>query len=441
MRVFEIIGPVMVGPSSSHTAGAVRIGLATREALGEEVEQAKIELHGSYAAKAEGHHTDLALVAGLLGMDTDDERIKDSFTIAEQRGMAYTFVKTDLGPGTHINSARLTVQGAHRCAQIVASSLGGGRIVVTHRDGQEVQLAAQQSGQAELCYERIDTLVQRAQQGNCSIGHVALWDEARAAGESEAQSRARMQEMLQVMRHSVQAGERADSKTQSGMVCAEGHAIKRAIEQKTLPCDLLHVTLQKALSAATANACMGCIVAAPTAGACGILAGVLLSAQQCEGYDDTALCEALFAAGALGMVVAQRSTLSGSQGGCQVECGVGGGMAAAALTQLRGGTPQQVADAFAIALKSSLGLVCDPVAGLVEVPCVKRNANYAAVALSSSAMVMAGLNSFIPPDEVIDAMDMVGNHIHPTLRCTDTGGLAGTPTAQQTLEEIFGKKG
>ena len=98
-----------------------------------------------------------------------------------------------------------------------------------------------------------------------------------------------------------------------------------------------------------------------------------------------------------------------------------------------------MADAFAIALKSALGLVCDPAAGLVEVPCVKRNANYAAVALASSAMAMAGLNSFIPPDEVIDAMDMVGRHIDPTLRCTDTGGLAGTPTAQRTLEIIFGK--
>ena len=440
MRVFEIIGPVMVGPSSSHTAGAVRIGLAAREALGEAVEQAKIELHGSYAAKAEGHHTDLALVAGLLGMDTDDERIKHSFAIAAQQGMKYTFVKTDLGPGTHINSARLTVQGAHRRAQIVASSLGGGRIVVTHRDGKQVPPVSHEAGRDEPCYERVDALVQRAQRENCSIGHVALCDEALAAGESQAQSLARMQAMLEVMRHSVQEGERAESKTQSGMVCAEGHAIKRAMEQKKLPDDLLHVTLQKALSAATANACMGCIVAAPTAGACGILAGVLLAAQQCEGYADAALCEALFAAGALGMVVAQRSTLSGSQGGCQVECGVGGGMAAAALTQLRGGTPQQVADAFAIALKSALGLVCDPVAGLVEVPCVKRNGNYAAVALSSSAMAIAGLSSFIPPDEVIDAMDMVGSHIDPTLRCTDTGGLAGTPTAQRTLHQIFGEK-
>ena len=191
-----------------------------------------------------------------------------------------------------------------------------------------------------------------------------------------------------------------------------------------------------AMAVVEVNAAMGRIVAAPTAGASGILPGVLLENAKTRGWDDDMLIDGLFCAGAIGMLFARNATISGAEGGCQAETGVGAAMAAAALVELSGGEPMQVLDAAAIAIKNIEGLVCDPVAGLVECPCIKRNAMGAANALISADMALCGITSLIPFDEVVSSMYSVGREIRPEYRETAKGGLAATPTGRQIAASI-----
>ena len=187
---------------------------------------------------------------------------------------------------------------------------------------------------------------------------------------------------------------------------------------------------------AECNACMKRIVAAPTAGSCGVLPAVLLPLARAGEADETAICEALYVAAGFGQVIAARATLAGAEGGCQAEVGAASAMAAAALCHLKGGTPEQCSAAAAMALGNLLGLVCDPVAGLVEVPCIKRNVVGAVNAVSCANMALAGVDYAIPCDEVIDAMGRVGSLLSPDLRETGQGGLAATPTGIRIAEQL-----
>ena len=182
-----------------------------------------------------------------------------------------------------------------------------------------------------------------------------------------------------------------------------------------------------ALRMGECNACMKRIVAAPTAGACGVLPAVLLPYRRHFGASEEALVKALYVAAGFGMVIAGRASISGAEGGCQAEIGSAAAMAAPALVHLLGGTPEQMANACSMAVKNLLGLVCDPVGGLVEVPCVKRNVIGAMDALSAAQMALAGIESRVPPDQVLDAMAEVGQSLPHTLRETGKGGLAATP--------------
>ncbi|MDY9921755.1 MAG: L-serine ammonia-lyase, iron-sulfur-dependent, subunit alpha [Synergistota bacterium] len=199
-----------------------------------------------------------------------------------------------------------------------------------------------------------------------------------------------------------------------------------------------------ALEVATYNASMGRIVAAPTAGSCGILPGMLFAWEEFYGKDapdkERKLTEALVVAGAVGEIIANRATLAGAEGGCQAECGAAAAMGAAALVYLQGGSCQAVSNAVALTLKSVLGLVCDPVGGLVESPCIKRNGLLVAVGALAGDMALAGITSLIPADEVIDAMGQIGRSIPPSLRETSKGGLAVTPTAKALVKGLGAKK-
>ena len=197
---------------------------------------------------------------------------------------------------------------------------------------------------------------------------------------------------------------------------------------QTVGGDYLGRAAARALAIAECNAAMGKIVAAPTAGACGILPAALLTAQEAYQLSDEALRNGLIVAAAIGEVIAARASISGAQGGCQAECGSAAAMAAAALVYLRGGSPQQSANACAFALMNVMGLVCDPVGGLVEVPCVYRNASGVAGAFVAADLALAGIPSPIPPDEVIDAMKAVGEQLPPALRETGEGGCAACPS-------------
>ena len=194
--------------------------------------------------------------------------------------------------------------------------------------------------------------------------------------------------------------------------------------------------IAEALSMAESNACMCRIVAAPTAGACGVLPAVLLPLCKYEELSQHQLLEALYVASGIGAVIAYRACIAGASGGCQAEIGTASAMAAGALVALRGGTGEQIGHAVAMALKNLMGLICDPVAGLVEVPCVKRNVIGAVNAVSVADMAMAGITSRIPVDEVIDAMGEVGRRMPVEFRETALGGLAVTPTGTAIQEHM-----
>lgn len=210
-----------------------------------------------------------------------------------------------------------------------------------------------------------------------------------------------------------------------------GKMVRYAAGNGTLCGPFLTDVMAGALRMGECNACMKRIVAAPTAGACGVLPAVLLPYRRHFGASGEDLIRALYTAAGFGMVIAARASISGAEGGCQAEIGSAAAMAAPALVQLQGGTPRQMAHACALAVKNLMGLVCDPVGGLVEVPCVKRNVIGAMDALSAAQMALAGIESRVPPDQVLDAMAEVGRSLPPSLRETGKGGLAATPFGMQ----------
>lgn len=275
------------------------------------------------------------------------------------------------------------------------------------------------------------TSIQQMLEETSSSG-LPLWDAIRQAdcqrqGISPQQSWDKMAVMLQAMEDADRSYQETD-RSHSGLSGGDGGKMARYIRAgKPLCGPFLSEVMAGALRMGECNACMKRIVAAPTAGACGVLPAVLLPyARQFQAEADR-LVEALYVASGFGMVIAARASISGAEGGCQAEIGSAAAMAAPALVHLRGGTPSMMAHACAMAVKNLLGLVCDPVGGLVEVPCVKRNVIGAMDALSAAQMALAGIESRVPPDQVLDAMAEVGRSLPPSLRETGKGGLAATP--------------
>ncbi len=246
----------------------------------------------------------------------------------------------------------------------------------------------------------------------------------------------RMSATLKVMEESITFGLQG-MKSHSGLT---GGSAKRLQEQgKLLLGELEHTAVTYAVAVAECNAAMGRIAAAPTAGASGVLPGVLFALKKHRGLTERQLQRGLIVAGTIGLVIAERASLAGATGGCQAECGSAAAMAAGAAVSMLGGSPKQVGDAVAIVFKNVLGLVCDPVAGLVEVPCIKRNGACALQPLLAAELALAGVGSFIPPDEAIDAMKNVGDSLPCSLRETAGGGMAAVPTALRWARAYFNK--
>lgn len=249
----------------------------------------------------------------------------------------------------------------------------------------------------------------------------------------------KMRTNWRVMQEAVHKGISEPEDTMGGLVKGAAKTVQTAISSKRIPDDRLSKTALRALAVAEVNASMGLIVAAPTAGSCGILPAVLVTAQEHGQYTDEEMVMALFAAAGIGLVLAKNACISGAEGGCQAECGSAAAMAAGALTELAGGTPEQVSQAAALSLKNVLGLTCDPVGGLVEVPCIKRNSFLAVNALVASDLALAGIKSVIPVDEVISAMGETGKMMPLALKETSQGGLAVTPTGEQIRKRLQGE--
>lgn len=272
----------------------------------------------------------------------------------------------------------------------------------------------------------------------CKKEDIAFWqavqlDDANENGITTEESLTQMKRLWEAMKLAVDLYDE-NLKSNSGLVGGDGGKMERYVKNGDSICgDFVGSVIWGALQMGESNACMRRIVAAPTAGACGVLPAVLVPLQSRDQISDEQILEALYVAAGVGQVIASRAYIAGASGGCQAEIGSASSMAAAALVTLRGGTPEQIVHAAAMAMKNMLGLVCDPVAGLVEIPCVKRNVIGAMNALSSADMAMAGIISRIPPDQVIDAMKEVGDKMHGSLKETGEGGLAGTITGQSVI--------
>lgn len=288
-----------------------------------------------------------------------------------------------------------------------------------------------------LEYKSIEELVQAAEGANEPISRLVLEDQAQQLDKATEEVYKKMEQQFRVMKESAASGLHPALKSNSGLSGGSAHKLEQAaLSGRTICGGAFGRMLAKALAVSELNACMGRIVAAPTAGSCGIIPSVLLTFKEENGYSEEAVVMSLFTAAAVGMVIARKASISGAEGGCQAECGSASAMAAAALVELGGGSPRMVSDACAIALKNQLGLVCDPVAGLVEVPCVKRNAAGAANALVAAELALAGISSAIPADEVIHAMKHVGGLMSPLLKETSLGGLATTETAKDIEKRL-----
>ncbi|WP_026516374.1 L-serine ammonia-lyase, iron-sulfur-dependent, subunit alpha [Butyrivibrio sp. MC2021] len=291
-----------------------------------------------------------------------------------------------------------------------------------------------------LKYESIAELVEAARQNNITISELVLKDQADSMELSTEELYDRMLKSYEVMKESVGQGMKKDQKSMSGLTGGEAYKVKSYAERTGggLCGSFISGAIARSLAVAGCNASMGRIVAAPTAGSCGILPGCLISLQEEHDLPEEKVVMSMFTAGAIGMVIASKASIAGAEGGCQAECGSASAMAAAAMVELMGGTPAQCADACAIAISSQMGLVCDPVAGLVEIPCIKRNASGVMIAFSSAEIALAEVGSRIPADECLDAMREVGNALPTSLKETAGGGLATTPTGIRLKKEIFG---
>lgn len=552
----DIIGPIMVGPSSSHTAGALRIARMARRLLSAAPARADITLYGSFAHTGTGHGTDKALVAGLLGLEADDLRIRDSFFLAKGAGLEFAFTRaTDAqaeaagvehpntvdmrivdADGERIDVRGVSVGGgaaairridgvdvdisgkrtsvvvsqrdergvlAHiaRCLSDAAVNIATTRMYRTRRgahaytvmevdgsvpacakeaierdprvmgvrvipadgpeggmigdgaavDGRDDAAAAggEQNGgtaggmtdrQIEAAEERFarcdfttgaELLALCGREG-CSIAQaMAAREEALAALDgADAGTDEYLARVLDVMRASTEKPLREPEQSIGGLIGGEAHDSAAACARPDAVIDGIAAdAMVRAMAVLETNACMGRIVATPTAGSSGVLPGVLFALQNGKGFDDATLRAGVLTASAVGYLAARNATVSGAEGGCQAEVGTAAAMAAAAAVEMAGGTPAAALDAASNALCALMGLVCDPVGGLVEIPCQKRNGSAAAVALTCAQIALAGVPNLVPFDETVAAMDAVGRTLPATLRETALGGIAAAPAA------------
>ena len=283
-------------------------------------------------------------------------------------------------------------------------------------------------------YHSLHEAIAHAEAKGSTLAEVALAIEARDQGRTVEDIREALGRALAVMKHAVEQGLTGELRSNSGLVGGDAAKLRTG-PAGPLAGTVFRDVLMRALAVQEVNAAMGVIVAAPTAGGAGVLPAVLLGIAQQRGIGDAALVDALATAGLIGAVVAQRASLSGAEGGCQAETGAAAGMAAGAATEMLGGSPAMVGHAVALAQQGTLGLVCDPLGGLVELPCVFRNATGAAIALAAVEMAMAGITFAIPADEVIDTMGEIGKEMDVRYRETAGGGLAATPTGRRLAKE------
>jgi L-serine dehydratase len=291
-----------------------------------------------------------------------------------------------------------------------------------------------------MLFRNVAELVELAENKGVKIAEIMIQQEIEVTGRTREEIIEKMDRNLTVMEQAVERGLKGVTSV-TGLTGGDAVLLQKYIKSgKALSGNILLDAVSKAVATNEVNAAMGTICATPTAGSAGVVPGTLFAVKEVLNPTRMEMIEFLFTSAAFGFVVANNASISGAAGGCQAEVGSASGMAAASIVEMAGGTPSQASQAMAITLKNMLGLVCDPVAGLVEVPCVKRNAMGASNAMTAADMALAGITSRIPCDEVINAMFQIGQTMPSALRETAEGGLAATPTGRRLQEQIFGKK-
>lgn len=514
---FEVLGPIMVGPSSSHTAGALRCAQVAASLLDGRIVRVTFTLWNSFAHTYKGHGTNRALVAGVLGLDTDDERIRDAFTLAEERGLAYEFVIGGDDASIHPNTVDIHLESeTGSMADVRGESLGGGKMRISAINGVHVEISGlyttlfvahrdapgalasltgalaqaqmniafcrtyrtEAGGQAYSVFETdgapqrdvlpivraldlvnyatfielpgsvtalgpgisvpdlfddAEQLLAACRELNMNIGGVMRVREERMVGAERAA--ANMRRVIEVMRDETTATLAQPQRSLGGFLNGEARRVdqNRALYAPSLLGCTLTEAAARAMAVLERSATMGVIVAAPTAGSAGVVPGCVLAVAPllAQGRDeiDEIIAEALYCAAAVGLILSTTACVAGAEGGCQAEVGSAAAMAAAALVQMHGGTPEQVLDAASITISNMLGLVCDPVGGLVEVPCQARNAQGVAAAFTGAQLALSGVRSLVPFDEMAAVMLQVGHALPTTLRETAKGGIATAPSA------------
>lgn len=501
----DVLGPVMRGPSSSHTAAPFHIGTLARALLGDDPASVTFTFDpdGSFAEVYRQQGSDLGFAAGVMGWSITDERFPEALDLAVEQGLRIALAIQRLPQADHPNTVeiQMTSRGGRRL-RAVAQSIGGGAVVFTQVEGWPVRLTGDahevlvvleasvesavrelltQDGQAtgqparqargdqvllhvrrwspleasigaevealpgvqhiwtapplffvlrgEPLFSDATEMVALAEERGCSLGQIALAYESALLGLSEGEVLGELIRRFEVMRAAVHRGLEEDlspmqllqpSARQVYQAEAEGQAAIGGIHTRAAA---------RALAVMHVNGGMGVVCAAPTAGSAGVIPGVVVTLVEEKGLRQDQAALALLAASAVGLVVAMRATFAAEVAGCQVEIAAAGAMAAAAVVEAAGGTARQATDAAAISFQNTMGLICDLVQGIVEIPCHTRNAVAASAAFVCADLILGGYVNPIPLDETIDAVYAVGQMLPRELKCTALGGLSQTPSA------------
>ena len=484
MSVFDIVGPSMVGPSSSHTAGANKIGQIARNIIiarakfdNDPAKLVTVKLLASFRDTGPGHYTPSAIGGGLWGLEPDHPQMLQHGDPAfvNEHGIDFGEFKAAFGGykrgsveeeqkyvnENNNNIAEIIVETTQTSYTITGFSIGGGNVEVRYMDK---RLSSPINGKENFYYYNQEIISQNEAKRHAEAVLIPPIVEAEGVGkknyrmpfntfeELSAYIRAEKQELIDViieveknlqgsspddilskaaeywriMKASAKKGVRSSELSLLKLTGKDASRINRYVHKNPLFNNVYGRAAAYAVAVNEVNAKCGVIVACPTAGSCGILPGVLQAYSEISKPDRKKINEAILVSGFMGMILFNDVTTAGADYGCQAEVGVGAAMAAAALTYLENGSSTEIIQSFILAVKNSLGLICDPVAGLVEVPCVKRNGIFTSVAITASMMALSGVRSFISPDEVVLTMREVGDKLNRDYKETAGGGLAKT---------------
>lgn len=502
----DVIGPVMRGPSSSHTAASWRIARTALDMLSDPLEKALIEFDrdGAWAPNYREQGTTMGIDGGLLGLDITDERMKETEHLAKQQGITIEYLVSSF-PTDHANTVRLTLYSrSKKKVQIVAVSLGGGSFQIRSVNGFQVKMDGDLYGiiffikgkpdiseelksinphgvefsseqiadlikyefkssqtfspefesrlrnhpligdlsvihpimpviagrQTEMPFTTLQSMMEYANQTGADLGKLGLIYEKCISGMADHEIKQKMSEIARIIHNSIETGLNGTEYTDR-ILGQQSHLIGKAVGERKLRDSVITRTISYVTALMESKSSMEVIVAFPTAGSTGAVGGLVRAvAEDLKSTSDQVIM-AYFASGIIGAYFAMGPGFSAEEYGCQVECGAASGMAAAAVVQLMGGSAKQALDAASMALQNMIGMVCDPVADRVEVPCLGKNISAAVNAYASAIMAISGFDAVIPLEEVIQTIMRVGKSMPSCVKCTGQGGLSITQTSQK----------